>query len=351
MNDPCSCLSCRAQRFVRAVARRVIIGVVATALTGGGLSFGISAVQQAVPSEREVWFDHLLTLAQKADAEYDAIPKSDTQPQSWPELQVLVKEIVYQINEEGASPQGILPADLSFEDFGPGRRSAVAGMYSSETGDIILNDRFLYPAWDGQSWLSTLVHELVHAQGYFVGPSSTLEAQTEIVATEVMASLANLGYPGARADLLDGLRRDALSMAFYIAQFGGSPIHSTYVDAPAVGAPDEAMLARLASVRADVFTPAELSRVEHRLRWWMQHSAEYVGVLARYVVKTTTIEIDAACSVDTTVGEPFQRFPLIGMVQRYRPMRLAPVWGDAETLSPLLVDDLSYVLRDELQIC
>ncbi len=344
--DTCSCLSCRAQRTVRRFAKRVALAAVVLTLTVGGLNY-VGSRTIFLP-EREVWFDRLLTLAVSADREFDKITEVAPQPENWREAWALVKEIIYQIEEEGASTQIIPPTDLSFADFGPGTRSAVAGFYSETSGAIVLNERYLYPGLWG-SWLSTLVHELVHAQGYFVGASSTLEAQTEITATEVLAAMANLGYPGARAELLDGLRRDALKMAFYIAQFGGSPIHSSFDAPPVAGTADPVMLARLAAANAAVFTPTELARMDHRTRWWMESAAEYVGVLARYVVKTTTIEVDTACSESETVGENFQRFELYEWIGNKGESHWS--WTKAPVQVVLHMDDLAYVLKSELHYC
>src|SRR3989304_817781 len=195
-----------------------------------------------------------------------------------------------------------------FADFGPGRRSAVAGTYSPPEGFIVLNERYLTPAWGGESWLGPLINGLVTAQGYLVGDSSTLESQTESVATEVLAAMANLNYPGARAELLDGLRRDALAMAYYIARFGGDPIHTTYTEDMQFSGwnSDPVLMNRLAAARQAIFTPTELARSDKRIRWWEERPAEYVQVLGKYVVTTITMELDAAWG-SGTVAEAFQQ--------------------------------------------
>lgn len=350
----CPCLLCRTQAIVRRFARRVALVLVLSSLATSVTLAGAVAVQRTMfPPEREVWFDRLLVLAQKADYEFDQIDQTwdDVAPKTWPELRELVREIVYQIQEEGGSMQLILPSDLAFVDFGPGSRSAVAGMYVNQS-DVLLNARYLTPSWGGQSWLGTLIHELVHAQGYFVGSSPTLESQTEITATEVLAAMANLDYPGARAELLDGLRRDAFSMAYYIARFGGSPIHSTFATdgqgRQALLGPDEGMLARWNAVRRHVFTPTELARSDRRVRWWMERPADYEAVLAKYAVATTTMELDAACSPNETQSEPFQQYIAAFKMDPNLPTTWLPLFID---VPPLLMDDLAYVLRDELDFC
>lgn len=297
--------------------------------------------------ERLVMFDRLLVLAVSADAAYDALdPEWTAEPQTWAEVRELVEEIVYQIAEEGASDQLVLPTDLRFIDYGPGRRSAVAGTYYPSIGSIALNKRFLTPAWGDHSWLAVLIHELVHAQGYIVGDSSALESQTEIIATEVTAAMANLNYPGAQAEVLDGLRRDALAVAYFIARFGGEPDHSTYSEGQWTGQANAALLDRLSQVRAQVFSPTELARVEKRLRWWDERPDEYAGVLSRYYSKVVTMLLDAACGTGV-MAEGF-------MQRRFQPRPgggyLIEMSGDYE-MPPLLVDDLAYILRKELGFC
>ena len=352
----CSCLSCRTQRVMKRWAKRAAFGLIVVSLVGGLL---VAGARVAFPPEREAWFGRLLVLAQKADAEYDTLtPAAD--PESWSELYLLVKEIIYQIEEEGATTQLIRPASVMFADFGPGRRSAVAGTYAVIAGAIVLNERFLTPAWGDSSWLSTLIHELVHAQGYFVGDSSTLESQTEIVATEVLAAMANLDYPGARAELLDGLRRDALAMAYYIARFGGDPIHTTYTEDMRFSGwnSDPVLMGRLTAARQAIFTPTELARSDKRIRWWEERPAEYVQVLGKYVVTTITMELDAACG-SGAVAETFQQaeFEVYEPKLVFSPttgvweMSKAGVgWGKTIDLPPLRMDDLAYILN-ELGYC
>ena len=357
MMNSCSCLSCRTQRVMKRWAKRAAFGLIVVSLVGGLL---VAGARVAFPPEREAWFGRLLVLAQKADAEYDALLRVEgvaAQPESWTELYILVKEIIYQIDEEGATTQLIRPASVMFADFGPGRRSAVAGTYATADGAIVLNERFLTPAWGDSSWLSTLIHELVHAQGYLVGDSSTLESQTEIVATEVLAAMANLNYPGARAELLDGLRRDALAMAYYIARFGGDPIHTTYTEDMQFSGwnSDPVLMNRLAAARRAILTPTELARSDKRIRWWEERPAEYVQVLGKYVVTTITMELDAACG-SGTVAEAFQQAEFLNPEPQLTwdgtvwGMQMGATWGSTIELPPLRLDDLAYVL-DGLGYC
>jgi hypothetical protein len=329
---------------LRAVLTKAAIGLTSLALAFGGL-VGLKAT---VFSERNVWFDRLITLAQSADAAYDQLdPVWSARPLTKTGLWILVKEIVFQIEEEGASLQIVRPTNLQLIDYGKGRRSAVAGTYYPSLGLVAINERFYTPAWGDQNYLGVLVHEIVHAQGYFVGPSATLESQTEIVSKEVLAAMANLGYPGARADFLDDLRRNALSMAYYIARFGGSPIHTTYNEhAPATNRQaDAGMLERLGAARKSIFTAEELARADHRLRWWEQHSYEFEEVLAKYVVTTVTMELEAGCSDNYEMAESFQQYGFYG----YGDFGLR--WGENPvTLPPLVMDDFGYFLR-ELNFC
>jgi len=333
----------------RLIAGAVALAMVATVLAGAG----IVAARAIDSHDRVTWFNGLVSLAVKADAAYDLeVVDPATQPQSWDEFDVLVKEIVYQIDEEGVSDHLITPNYFEFKDFGPGRRSAVAGTYSEAFSTVSLNERFIQPAWGGQSYLSVLIHEIVHAQGYFVGESPQLESQTEIAATEVLAALANLGYPGARAESLDGLRRDALAMAYYIARFEGNPHHTTYgpTDIPSVLTDgDTGLLAAWTDARAAIFTPTEIARSDKRIRWWEERAEEYVGVLARYVVTTATMELDAACGTGF-VAEPFQQFSVVteqhlGFVDGTWTMKDYTTWGPAISVEPLKMDDLAYIVK------
>jgi len=355
MTQACQCRPCRAQRAFRYWGRRLLVGVVVLTLVGSPLlGLGVLAQRAIFPPERAVWFANLLTLATKANLAYQREPAVDGRPRDWTEFYEQVKEIVYQIEEENASLQLVDPTGFAFVDYGPGRRSAVAGSYSSVRGNIVLNERFIQAAWGDQSFLSVLIHEIVHSQGYFVGTSETLESQTEIVATEVLAAMANLNYPGARRELLDGLRRDALTMAYYLARFDGDPHHTTYGAYPVAspwndGDPD--LLAEWERVRASIFTPAELARSDKRIRWWLERPEEYVQVLAKYVVTTTTMELDAACG-SGRIGENFLQYDYLGIQDQLawdrasRTWVMAPfaAWGDIIALPPLEMDDLAYVL-------
>jgi len=359
----CSCLTCALRRNGRRIVRKVVVGLLAGVLVLGGLAGSVAVIDRSF-SERAIWFDNLLRLAALADREYDTLDVkwSMVEPQTWPDLYQLVKEIVYQIDEEGATTQLIMPTSVGFVDYGPGRRSAVAGTYDPSYGIIVLNERFLTPSWGEQSWFSTLVHELVHAQGYFVGSSATLESQTEIVATEVVAAMANLDYPGARADLLSGLRGDALAVAYYIARFNGGPIHTTNTDnqnlTVSFRGGDSGMMARWQSVRQALLTPTELARSDKRVRWWEERPWEYAEVLGKYAVTTLTMELDASCGTGV-MPEPFSQYPLIegGMQLIWNPktdaweMQSGAYWGDAVQLPFLAMDDLRYVLHNELGYC
>src|SRR3989304_9715310 len=110
MMNSCSCLSCRTQRVMKRWAKRAAFGLIVVSLVGGLL---VAGARVAFPPEREAWFGRLLVLAQKADAEYDALLRVEggaAEPESLAELSILVKEIVYQIDEEGATTQLIRPA-------------------------------------------------------------------------------------------------------------------------------------------------------------------------------------------------------------------------------------------------
>lgn len=359
MND-CSCLSCRAggaiRRHGRKAATRLIRGLLALVLVSGALFAGHRA---AFPPEADVWFDKMIRLAVIADEAYDAIDEDwrEVRPRNGNHFISFVDEVVNQIHEEGASHGPIYPAGFEAMDYGPGRRSGVAGTYHPFEHVIGLNGRFFTAAWDRVSWFGVMVHELVHAQGYL-----TSESQTELIAIEVVAAMANLGYPGAKADLLDGLRRDALAMAYYIARFEGGPRMSTVgpgnpafqMEPDPAPKPDEGKLARLDTVRRQIFTPAEYARSEKRLRWWNERADEYQVVLEKYVARVVTPLITAACG-SGVVDEQFTRHQLYAgmkLLWTGKEWVVARVheWRNPLTMPRLAVDDLAFVLR-ELKAC
>jgi len=180
-----------------------------------GVVLGLTA---CAPSKRMLAFESYLRLAALADAAYDAEPSKDTDH----DLTALSIAILWQFVEDGVTLAVDFPSSVRFAEYGYDR-GAVAGRYSPSTGAVTLNVRYLMdPAWRDNSYLGVLVHELVHAQGEDVVDDYN-EAATEVIAYEITAALGDLGYPGARADILDTLRRDSLSAAFWIAHYGGTP--------------------------------------------------------------------------------------------------------------------------------
>jgi hypothetical protein len=128
--------------------------------------------------------------------------------QRLPELPRLVEHIAGYIEEEGYG-SGDVPVEVTADgDFGE-LRSLVSGRYDIDSGGIQLNERFFTdPSWADRPWLGVLVHEMLHAEGYPV------EAQVQVITTEVLATMANDGYPGALVELCAGSERRTTAAAY-----------------------------------------------------------------------------------------------------------------------------------------
>lgn len=367
----CECVSCRGRRSIRR-ARTSLAGTVQRKKKGAVQAvllllslaiIGVSVVD-SVPTERERWFGELLRLAQTADATYEETLDQDGiawEPYTREELDDLVLEIVFQINEENASDQIIMPASVNPRYYPPLRRSGVAGSYNPEAMEVYLNSRFFTTAWGSRSYLSTLTHELVHAQGFLN------ETQTEITALEVVAAMANLDFPGMRADILLDLRGHALAMAYYIARFEGGPIDTTFDlgGFPALGLSAEApewdvdagMVFLWQQARKDILSPDELARSDKRIRWWEERPAEYRQVLRAYTVPVMTMILGQGCG-DQVLDEQFHRYVAVegpwhmeadenGKNHRVDTLGWAPT---PKQMPNLRIDDLGYLL-DDLSYC
>jgi hypothetical protein len=304
-----------------------------------GLSLVVSGVLVACgPDARMRAFESYLRLARLADIAYDAEPTTDDRDVP---LELHVLAILGQFMEDGITPYPDFPTSVSFDEYGRDR-GAVAGRYYPGTGRLTLNARYVIdPAWKGNSYLGVLVHELVHAQGEDVVDEYN-EAATEVIAYEVTAALGNMGYPGARADILDTLRRDALSAAFWIAHYGGTP-EATVKGAqprwglsPTVPDPDAGLVARVAEARAGLFSPAELRRVDKGLRYRLgpTYPGDYGGVLDAYVVRPLAVILASVGDDDPTCVEDFREESDVPM-----PYPISRV-------GPLQLDDLDALLRE-----
>jgi len=280
-------------------------------------------------------FDKLLELAVAADVAYDL--EEEWAPKSQAELHNFIIAVLYQFAEEGFIGDPHYPTGLASLEYGA-YRSSIAGTYSPAEDVVGLNIRyFTDPSWMSQDWLATLIHELVHAQGFMN------EAQTETLTQETIASMANLGYPGLRRVLLDNLRRDALAAAYYIAYYGGE-FSSTTAGAGGVfsrcaGCGDDwntnqAQVDKWATARASVFTSEELRRADARLRYWQtgERANNYPYVLDAYVVRPMAGTTEAACREGNLLGEQYVR-----VIRRL---------AETRAVGPYRMDDFAYVLKD-----
>lgn len=341
-----------------------VVGTVALALVIllSGMGIGV-AYQITRPSPKDILFGQMLSLAYKADAAHDAesalvawTPEKATgrafaEPQSAFEALMLRQAIVKQIEEE----TGIPPR---FVDYGLWHDwvNSPVGIYDPWFDIVGLNSRYLFDAgWrnNDQSYLFTFAHELVHSQGVWVGESHELEAQTETVTYEVMAALANRNWPYARVSLFNNIRRDALLVAFWLAN-GLDPVYSVYERnlVPRV-TPDEGKLGAWREARAAIFTTTERSVHDKLLRWWFDKKGggglyNYLGVLRRYVLPVLLPLTLYACTEAPVLRDRFQYY------ERTSGWGQEDMWLLMFSLPPknvevhqyvLTVDDFGYIMK------
>jgi len=318
-------------KFVRGINVVLAAVIMLSVIVVGGLQ-----------ASRESDFDRLLRLAAIADQQYDAIPEDwpEAQPKDWFEFQTMALTIISQFVEEEIS-EGVVPKDIRFVEYGMVTRSKIAGTYTPESNVVGLNARYVTdPVWLKINYQSVLVHELVHAQGYHN------ESETEAITAEVMAALANLNYPGFRKDFWDGIRRDALGTAYFIARYGGDLIHTT--DSGDFGdlclanceyKANPAQMAQLQAARQAIFTPDELRRTDKRLRFWTNpnFANAYLFVLAQYSVKPMTAILDVACESSPIYENSFHRV----LVSRFNGV----LEEHNVKTDPLPIDDIAYLFE------
>jgi len=266
----------------------LIVGALATALL-------LAQVPAAADREGTDTTD-LLRLARLADAMHDSAPRWAEEVERLPELPRLVEHIAGYIEEEGYG-SGDVPVEVTADrDFGE-LRSLVSGRYDIESGKIELNERFLTdPSWEDRPWLGVLVHEMLHAEGYPV------EAQVQLITTEVLATMANDGYPGALVELADRIRRHALQSAWWMAAYEHTSLPTSLAETntsptcemgctQVSGEVDD-----VEAARRDVFDAGELRRALARERFWLRRSQrDYDIVLGSYVAEPLGVLLARAC--------------------------------------------------------
>lgn len=323
--------------------RRILVQAGALALAAILGAIGVGVVRSApVSSAPEPYFDRLLRLATVSDAAFDAVTERWSPPYGM-QLTDWRDAIMRQIGEEGIKWDGRKPPPVSFVDFGD-EGSQVAGKFTL-AGAVELNARFVTdPAWQRIPWLDVLVHELIHAAGL------RNEAQTSLVTYEVIAALADLGFPYAFPEVLDTLRRDALLAAWWIARYD-LPVRPTTTGATGLRAcnacetqpevdlatgdvvrreGDVAQLERVTQARRAIFTPAEHRRVLARERYWTSADRDYAQALDAYVVRPLATILASICDDDPTLIEWIE-------------------WsgfGSPMPTPPILMDDIDAVLRE-----
>ncbi len=237
-----------------------------------------------------------LRLASLADAMYDGQPSWTVEAERLPELSMLVEHIAAYIDEEGYG-SGDVPSEVSMQaDFGA-QRSLQSGRYYPATDVVELNERFLTdPAWTDRPWLGVLVHEMVHAQGYPV------EAQVQLITMEILATMANDGYPGALLELTDRLRRQAILSAWWLAAYEHDALPTRLATTNPFPycrmgcTPISGDTSSVSETRQAIYDPAELRRALARERFWLKRSQrDYDVVLGSYVAEPLGVLLETAC--------------------------------------------------------
>ena len=360
----------RSMPRLAAVLANIILALI-IALSGAGSATLYVAAQ---PSEEDFWFARMERLARAADAAYDAEiaangpwtpevallrdSRTFNEPITPLTLESLLQSILHQIEEEGI----VASARMPFLALFPWWVNSPAGTYDPAFDIIGINPRFIYDrGWrnNDNSWFSTLVHEMIHAQGVWAGPSEYLEAETETLTYEVMAGFANRNYPGASAEFLRGVRADALWTMWWIAQ--GRPVLSAIKDngyficnvGAAICEPTEnaGRMAAWRDLRGDLMSPAELRNGDKSYRWWRSRpNKAFEAVIWKYVVPVLVPLVTNACT-DGVLDEGYEivsrRLLSPGDFGVYPfPLTHASVYEQA----PLVVDDFAYILN-ELGAC
>lgn len=338
---------------------------IAALLIANVLAFTALAVR-VQPAQPDPWFERMVALATAADKAYDEeiaasgtwtceaairlAAKDCVEPKTDEALQFLFLAIAKQIGEETGLTARI-PAVTLFNFWA----NSPVGLYDPSRDTVGLNPRYIIDAgWrnNDMSWLGTLVHEFVHAQGLWAGPSEFLEAETETTTFEVLAALANRNFPGARAELMRGIRSDALWVVWWIAQ--GRPVLTSIHDngyfvcnlgPQCAHSVNDGQMKRWTDLRASLMSPFELRRADQLFRWWRtQPNLTFEGVLYRYVVPVLIPSYLAACG-SGVLAEKFE------MVQRRELPEFIPPFiplgaDYVHTWGPLKMDDLAYVFAE-----
>jgi hypothetical protein len=247
----------------------------------------------AGPAETDI--ARLLTLATLADAVYDTQPAWHEEARRLPELPRLVEHVASYIEEDGYG-DGHIPSVVSMDaDFG-GSRSLVSGRYDRDADRVDMNARFLTdPSWADRPWLGVLIHEMLHAEGY------PIEAQVQVITTEILASMANDGYPGALVELSDRLRRHALLSAWWLAAYEhealptelASTDRSPFCEMGCTQVSGD--VSQVDSARRKVFDAAELRQTLARERSWQHSQHDHDSVLGSYVAEPLGVILSATC--------------------------------------------------------
>ena len=230
----------------------------------------LPAQANAFPSVSSFGFAETVALVERFDAAYDAIPEGrkvgiSTQA----EVNQWVNEVVPFFEYEGMSDADDLvypPIEFTYYDNGL-YHNHVLGTTSCLSQDVTLNGRMANPAssWYGRlDSISTLIHELAHAQGICWGSVNfDQEMSAQLVTLEILASLTNKGSEVAFVVLVGELRDISLSAAKYAAAAEGRD-------------------ADYAALLDEVLSPFERAAYAKSDRYWQDDPERLTEILYRY---------------------------------------------------------------------
>jgi hypothetical protein len=271
------------------------------------------------------------------DQAYDQIDGDELAgPSTDEEISQWVSEVIPMFSYEGVSMESLVyyPKSVEFEFYRTGyEHNHILGRANCLSLDITLNARYANPAssLNGDlGSLSTLVHELAHAQGICMNTSYyDSEVSAQLVTVELLSSLANKGNRLAFAAVVAEMRDMMYAAAWYEAMESG----------------DDAQFQKLTEAIYD--TPFEQAQRDKTIRRWTGDEEKLQEILLSYNYLPMVAVLDG-------MGTGF-----IDGVQL--PINMHCSWVDfyayidpeasTECIEePLFIDDLIYVMEhvDEL---
>lgn len=285
-------------------------------------------------------YDDFAQMTQMFDNYYDELPQ-DAFPiiTNQKDVDQWVQEIIPYFSYEGVTDLSKdegeyggfrAPTSVSFQYYSNALENQhVLGTTNCFTDDVTLNARFINPKspfYSRQDILSTLVHELTHAQGVcFDETSLGSEVSAQIITVEILSAMVNRGTKEALGPLIEELRYMSLTSAKYLAMRDGR----------------ENDFQHLLSVVADPYERATYAKSD---RFWAKDRVQEYDILWNYNYVPMTMlmsGISQDCYYREMVPPDFE----------YAYLQMpAPCVANVELPSnqhawerPLVIDDFQYV--------